>query len=332
MKKKTIWKILGIFGIAVILVIAAGLLYVLYYLPHIPLTGLKVQSSPERVENGKYLANHLMVCIDCHSTREWNMFSGPVLAGSEGKGGEKFDQNLGFPGVFYSVNITPYHLSGYSDAEIYRAITSGVGKGDRPLFPIMPYLWYGHLDNEDIYSVIAYIRTLAPIAYDPPPSKADFPVNIIMHTIPKKAEPQAKPMKSDSIAYGKYLVTAGGCIECHTPFVNNKLVLDMAFTGNREFQLPSGILRSANITPDDETGIGKLSRNGFISRFKAYDLATYKPMILKTGDFQTIMPWTMYAGMDPGDLGLIYGYMRTIKPVRNPVVKFTPISGSSGNN
>jgi hypothetical protein len=42
----------------------------------------------------------------------------------------------------------------------------------------------------------------------------------------------------------------------------------------------------------------------------------------KPGEFQTIMPWTVYAGMTEQDLGSIYDYLRTIPSVKNKVEKF----------
>jgi hypothetical protein len=325
MKKNRFLKIIGIVAIALVVIIAGGILYVVYFLPNIPVPNLKVEQTAERIARGKYLAYHVTVCMDCHSTREWNKYAGPMLPGTEGKGGETFDQKFGFPGAFYSVNITPFHLSKFSDGEIYRVITGGEGLDGRPIFPIMPYLHYGNLDNEDIYDVIAFIRTLPPISFVPPVSKADFPMNIIMHTIPHKGVPTTRPPKNDSVNYGKYMVEASGCIDCHTQDKKGQLIMELAFAGGREFDMPWGIIRSANITPDMETGIGKYTKEAFVNRFKAYDLATYNPPVLGPRDFNTIMPWTMFGGMDRGDLEAIYTYERTLKPIHNVVVKFTPI-------
>lgn len=80
------------------------------------------------IARGKYLANHVAVCMDCHSTRKWNKYSGPMDENAQGAGGEIFDQNMGFPGKFISPNITPYALREWTDGEIFRAITSGVNK------------------------------------------------------------------------------------------------------------------------------------------------------------------------------------------------------------
>lgn len=319
-------KILGGLIVLLILFVIGVILYLRYALPAIPLQEVTVQSTPERVERGKYLANHVMVCMDCHSTRAWDKFSGPLMEGTLGKGGEIFDQKMGFPGQFASPNITPFNLSIWTDAEIYRAITSGVNKKGKALFPIMPYLYYGTLDQEDIFSVIAYIRSLSPINSTVPESNPAFPMSIIVNTIPKPAAPEKRPDMADTLNYGKYLVRAAGCIECHTPAEHGQIVKSKAFSGGRDFQMPDGtMLDSPNITPDDETGIGKWSPETFVARFKAYDLSHYNPPVLSKGQLQSIMPWTMYAGMDTLDLRAIYTYLHSLPPVKNLVNKTKPI-------
>ena len=324
MKKFSIGKIIGFALLALVMILLLWIAYIYFILPNVPVHEVKVDITKERVERGKYLANHVTVCMDCHSTRDWSKFTGPPVPGTEGKGGEKFDQTMGFPGKFYSPNITPYSLATWSDGEIYRAITSGVGKGNRPLFPVMPYPYYGQLDTEDIFSIIAYLRTLPAIEYKAPVSEADFPMNIILHMIPGKATPSVKPAKSDSLVYGQYLVKAAGCIECHTKDKQGRIIKELAFSGGREFQMPGGMLVSPNITPDKETGIGNWTRDDFLKRFKAYDLTTYKPKTINKGDLMTLMPWTMYAGMDSTDLSSIYLYLKTLKPFVNKVVRWMP--------
>ena len=317
--------ILGSVVAALVLIVICIVMYIVWFLPNIPVRDLKVESTPARIERGKYLANHVMVCMDCHSTRDWSTFSGPMITGTEGKGGEIFDEKLGFPGHFMSPNITPFHLKDWTDAEIYRAITSGVSKDGHPLFPIMPYPAYGTLDTEDIYSVIAYIRSIPSIDYTPTRSVPTFPMNVILHLMPAKANLQDRPQATDTVKYGEYLVRASGCIECHTPAEHGQIVKALAFTGGREFQMPDGsLLESSNITPDEETGIGKWTKEAFIFRFKTYDLSTFKPPLLQKGEMQSIMPWTMYAGMDSTDLTAIYRYLHSLKPVKNKVAKTKP--------
>jgi len=315
-------KITGIILLSIIGIIVLLVLYVRLFLPNIPLKkDLQVQITPERLERGKYLANHVMVCIDCHSTRDWSKFSGPVVAGSEGKGGEIFDQKMGFPGKYISPNITPYATKSYTDAELYRAITAGVGKDRKPLFPVMPYHSYGSMDDEDIFSIIAYIRSLPEVSYDPPQSKSDFPMNLIIRMIPKEGVPGNLPDTANPVEYGKYLTNAAACTDCHTPFEKGKPVVEEAFSGGREFPMPFGTLTAPNITPDVNTGIGGWTREVFINRFKAYDPVTYNPHNVASSEFNTIMPWTMYAGMSARDLGFIYDYLKTLKPIEKKITK-----------
>jgi hypothetical protein len=231
---------------------------------------------------------------------------------------------VGFPGVYYSKNITPAGISRYSDGELYRLITTGVTKEGRAMFPVMPYAHFGKMDPEDIKSIISYVRSLPAIEYPVKESVSDFPMNFILNTIPKKAEPQKIPAKSDQLAYGAYMANASGCNECHTQADKGRIIESLEFSGGREFFMPDkSIIRSANITPAEKTGIGKWTEDIFIARFKMYADSNYHPQTVPTGQFQSIMPWTMYAKMDRDDLAAIYKYLQTVKPIENAVVKFT---------
>lgn len=320
--KRTIGKIfLSALGI-IILLVSILLAYVKTMLPAVgDPPDLRIELTAERIERGKYLANHVMGCIDCHSTRDFSLFSAPPIAGTEGKGGDVFDQQQGFPGKYISDNITPYSLSSWTDGEIFRAITSGVSKDGSALFSIMPYLNYGKLDVDDIYSVIAYIRTLKPIENNIDKSSSDFPMNFIINTMPQKPEFISKPPKSNVEEYGKYLVTAAGCNDCHTKQEQGKFVGE-PFAGGFDFKLTDGsVVSSANITPH-LTGIGNWSKDNFVDRFKMYTDTSNQIDKVAKGGFQTVMPWALYANMTAEDLEAIYFYLRTIKPVNNTVTRF----------
>lgn len=176
---KKILKIVG-WGLGVVmLVIAAGLGYLFLKYPDAGLVPtLTVQATPERLARGAYLANHVSVCIDCHSTRNWEHFSPPPMAGTEGKGGELFDESLGFPGTIYAHNMTPAALGSVNDGVVYRAITTGVDKNGKAMFPLMPYQHINLMSEEDILSIIAYIWTLKPIEDGPPLTTLKFPMNL----------------------------------------------------------------------------------------------------------------------------------------------------------
>lgn len=323
---KKILRVIAIVLVTIVVAVAGLILYMRTALPDVgDAPDLKVELTPARIERGRYLANSVTVCMDCHSTRDWSKFSGPITPGTEGRGGERFDHSVGFPGIYYSRNITPYGISRYTDGELYRVITAGVTKEGRAIFPVMPYPNYGKMDDEDVYSIIAYIRTLTPVESVVPDSESDFPMNLIINTMPSKGTPGKKPDSSDLLAYGGYVINQAACRECHTQVDKGQIIEALAFSGGREFQFPNGsVVRSANITPDGKTGIGKWTREMFIQRFKMYADSSVVMPVSSPGAFNTIMPWTMYANMTEQDLGAIFAYLQSLKPIENAVVKFTP--------
>ncbi|SDM81673.1 Cytochrome c [Daejeonella rubra] len=324
MKKKII-KGIKYFVLLVVVAITGLLSYISFALPDVgDPEAISIEISPERVERGKYLANSVNACLDCHSTRDWSKFAGPLVEGTLGKGGQEFNQDFGLPGTFYSKNITPFALKDWTNGEILRAISSGVSKDGSPIFPLMPHPNYGKADREDLYSIIAYIRTLQPIDNIVPKSKPDFPMNFIIHTIPQKAQFSKIPDQNDQVAYGAYLFNSADCGTCHSKHEKGVPVPGMELAGGYEFKMPrGGIVRSANISPDKETGIGNWSEEFFVNRFKTYADSAYKPIEVKPGEFNTVMPWMMFATMTQEDLKAIYAYLRTVKPIKNTVVKFS---------
>lgn len=305
----------------------AGIIYLQYAFPNVDAAPvISIEKTPALVERGEYIANHVAVCIDCHSTRDFSRFSGPPAPNTLGKGGDKFDHSLGFPGTFYARNITPDKETGigtWTDGEVYRAITRGVSKDGGPLFPVMPYKAYSQMTTEDAYAVIAYIRTLAPIRHKVPASDPDFPMNLILRTMPTNDAPAVleKTALDDALAKGEYLLTIAACNDCHTPQQKGAPIEGMFLAGGMEFPTPDGgILRSANITPDKETGIGKWTEDAFVQRFKMHE----NPATVAPGGPNSIMPWSMYAGMKEEDLRSVYKYLMTVKPIKNKMERFTP--------
>ena len=320
---KKLFKILGIAVLAILLLIFIAVLYINNTFPKVDAPAeLTIEATPELIARGEYLANHVAVCMDCHSTRDFSKFAGPPTPGTYGKGGDRFDQSMDMPGVFYAKNITPFGIDRYSDGELFRAITAGVTKEGDALFPLMPYPYYGQMDDRDIHAIIAYLRSLPAIENEVPAAEPDFPFSIILKTIPTNAQPQKRPEPTDQIAYGKYMATFSGCVECHSPVKSGQIIPEMAFSGGREFPMPGFMLRTPNITPH-KTGLGDWTEDMFIAKFKSYE-NTEQPVAM--GEFNTLMPWTMYAGMDTTDLKAIFAYLKTVEPIENTVIRYEPTS------
>ncbi|MEP7259261.1 MAG: cytochrome C [Flavitalea sp.] len=323
---RKIIRILGISLSTVILLILIAGLYVKFFLPNVgPAGQLKIVSSPAKVERGKYLASHVMVCMDCHGTRQWGFYAGPMKEDSLGMGGELFDRNAGFPGKMYAANITPSGIGDWTDGEVFRAITTGVRKNGKPIFPVMPHENYGKLDPEDIEAIICYVRSLPAIEHKVPESEYDFPMNFIINTIPAKAHFSKRPDSSEVLKYGQYMATSASCGVCHTPFEKGSFDTAFSFAGGRSFNLPAGVLTSANLTMDKETGIGNWTKEMFIDRFRAFRDSAYAHREVDfTKDMTTVMPWPVYAGMTDNDLGAIFTFLQSLKPISHRIVKFTP--------
>ncbi len=321
-------KIIGYLLATIAVIIVGTLTYVKLALPDVgPAAEIKVEPTPERIARGRYLANHVSVCMDCHSKRDFSKFSGPPTEGTLGMGGDVFDQSVGMPGVFVAKNITPEGISRYSDGELFRVITTGVTKEGAPMFPLMPYTYYGRMDPDDIHSIIAYVRSITPIKNEVRPSAPDFPMNFILNTLPQKANPQKKPDPTDMLAYGSYMTNAAGCRECHTQVDKGQIIESLAFSGGREFGFPDGsVVRSSNISPDVATGIGSWTEEMFVNRFQMYADSTYELPSVAAGEFNTIMPWTMYAGMTREDLAAIFAYLKSQPAMQNQIVKYSPPS------
>jgi mono/diheme cytochrome c family protein len=179
----------------------------------------------------------------------------------------------------------------------------------------MPYYSYRFLTREDLYSLVAYLRTLAPVVKSHPPRKLDFPVNLLVRTFPRPASPAPPPNPADLVDYGRYLATVAACAECHTPFVNGAPDETRLYTGGRFFPYSGGVVASPNLTPDPETGLGHWTEEQLVTRFKMYDNEDGRDLDPEEVGFNTMMPWTLYAGMEERDLKAIYAFLRTLPPV-----------------
>lgn len=287
-----------------------------------PAPDLSIEPTEERIARGEYLANAVTGCFDCHSEHKWDHFAIPIVEGTKGKGGEYYGEELGVPGKVFLTNITPYGLGDWTDGEIFRALVSGVNKDGDALFPMMPYMSYATMDEEDVYSIIAYLRTLKSIPSTVGKSKLNFPLPYIIRTMPKDYVPLTKPDPSNEIEYGKYLVGIAGCVSCHTPMDGHNPIKGMEYAGGADHPLPgNGLVRSSNLTPDPETGIGNWERDDFIERFKEFESPDAKNIPV-VDNKNTTMGWTSYAEMTEEDLGAMHAYLMSLKPIKNEVVLY----------
>jgi mono/diheme cytochrome c family protein len=179
----------------------------------------------------------------------------------------------------HAKNLTndPTGLMNRTDDEIKTMIRDGVrpsATGDEPLNPIMPYYVFHNMKESDLDAIVQYLRTVPAVEHEVPRSSASFDVPAAANPL----DPDTIPMPADDFAEresalrGRYLAAESGlCIECHTPHEQGADVLDPAkfFTGGEEFPigLPAAPV-SANLTSDEETGLGTWSAEDIVKVLK----------------------------------------------------------------
>lgn len=291
-----------------------------------PQANSKEDSLKKVVARGEYLAIHVAACMHCHSMRDFSKYAGPNVPGTEGGGGQKFDHSIldAIPGTIYSKNITPDSATGigaWTDGEILRAITQGINKSGDTLFPLMPYANFNRMSKDDLFSIIAYLRTLKPINNKVPARQLMIPISVAYPApaLQKSIDGNVRPPESDTVKYGGYLVAMAGCSDCHTPYVKGQPDFSRMLGGGNTFIMANFKVTAANITPDS-TGIGSWTEKAFLAKFATCrEESGYN---FDPGKQNSIMPIVAYAGMTDGDLKAIYVYLRTVKPVNNRVVKY----------
>lgn len=278
------------------------------------------------IKRGEYLALHVTPCMDCHSQRDFSKYSGPIKPGTEGMGGEVFDQkHMGLPGTLYAKNITPDPETGigtWTDEEIMRAVTQGISKNGDTLFPLMPYAHFNHMAKDDLLSIVAYLHTLKPIKNKVPARQLMVPISAVYpaKALTPSVDGNVRPPETDKVKYGEYLVNAAVCADCHTPQTQQGPDFSKMLAGGFTVDLEIFKVTSANITPDSATGLGTWTEERFMNKFTLY--REEKGYNFDAGKQNTIMPLTAYAGMTDDDLKAIYAYLHSLKPISNKVEKY----------
>ena len=205
------------------------------------------------IERGAYLL-HAGGCISCHTADDAEPLTG----------GHALVTAFG---TFYVPNITPDEATGigaWSDDDFVRAMREGLSPDGSHYYPAFPYTSYTGMTQEDVLAIKAYLFSLDPVAQTN--REHELPWYLFSRVLAgawKFAFFTSERFAADtnrpaSWNRGAYLVRhVGHCEECHTP--RNLLgapIGGLTLTGNADG--PDG-KKVPNITPDDETGIGKWS-------------------------------------------------------------------------
>ncbi len=270
-----------------------------------------LERTETRLARGKYLVLAVTVCFHCHSDIDWGAAEAPPKPGTIG-GGVLFPLE-GLPGKIVCANISPDKETGaglWTDEDFYKAMTQGIGKDGRTLFPMMPYKRFREMSDEDLASVIVYVRSIEPVRNALPQTELLEAVKQSLKPLPPK--PFAPPPDlSHPVKRGAYLVNAADCVTCHTPpKPNGEPQPGMEFAGGWVLKGPWGEPASSNITPDP-SGIPYYDEAMFIKTIRTGRVQARKLNIL--------MPWPSFRNMTDQDLKAVFAYLRILKPVAHRV-------------
>jgi len=271
-----------------------------------PLTEVRFETSADRIDRGRYLAEHLLQCFVCHSERDWSRPGAPPIPARKGAGNvlsEQGERRVVAP------NITPDTATGagtWTDDMLARAIREGIGHDGRGLYWGMWYQSFANLSDEDIAAVVVYLRTLAPVRNALPPTHLPADEAIENAAYPRPiTEPVAGPAPGDALARGRYLANVADCAGCHTSWHGSRM--PGLYGGGNHVETRTGSAFSANLTPD-ASGV-------------TYPPDTFVAVMRtgKGGSMSPVMPWVAFAGMTDDDLVAISRALAGLQPVRHYV-------------
>lgn len=269
-------------------------------------------AGPDPVLRGRYVFGAAGGC-GCHTVQ-----GQPVNSG-----GRKYDGPFG---TVYSTNITPDPQTGigtWTDEQIVTAIRLGRRPNGERLIPIHPYPVFNGMAEEDLKSLVAFLRTVPAVKRPNQAKRITVPLfesvflpawltAFAARETPPPAAPTAGP------ARGEYLVRAvGHCGECHTPRTMTMAPDTARFLAGT----PVGPEKSVvpNITPDSQTGLTWSEE-----QIAEYLATGNKPDgDVADGLMAEVIQGTLtgYKDLSQADRLAIARYLKSIPPVRNKVEK-----------
>jgi mono/diheme cytochrome c family protein len=299
--------LVGLAGAGALFVQAGGL-------PRYPVEriDLRVEATPARLARGKKLAG--ILCVGCHLDPATGRLTGKAMVDVPAKFG-----------AVYSSNITAHPAKGigsWTDGEIAYLLRTGVARDGRYVPPWMIKL--PHMADDDLEAIIAYLRSgdplVAPSDVDPPRSRPSFLTKLLCRVafkkLPYPERPLASPPIADRMAHGRYLVSALDCFGCHSASFERMNIAHPERSagylggGNVLIDLSGQPIRSANLTFDEETGVGKWSEA---------DLARALRQGFRPDNQPLRAPMAPMPELSDEEVASLYAYLRTVPRIRNPV-------------
>jgi len=261
--KIALFSLLGIILVLFILVMVVNFSGIPYY--ENQAEEMTVEVTDERVAEGARLA--AILCSQCHGSTDGKM------------GGAYMADAIDF-GEIYAPNISQhpeYGITDYTDGELAYLLRTGIKK-DGQYSPVwMPK--FPHLSDEDLYSIIAFLRSDHPLVQPSdhvtpelkPNLLAKMLTRLVFKPLPYPEEAVVAPSPSDKVAYGRYLAVGKfDCYACHSADFKTIDVMNPERSegyfggGNVLYDKEMNVVLSSNLTMDEETGIGSWTEEEFI--------------------------------------------------------------------
>ena len=314
---KKILKILLVLVLVIVVVIGAGAAFISIRgipsyevkVPAIP----KVEVTPERVARGEKIAS--MLCRNCHLNPESGKLTGRELTEAPAFG------------KIFSKNITQDKESGignWKDAELIYFIRTGINPHTGKYVP--PYMVkLIHISDEDMRSIVAYLHSDRP---EVQPDKMTHPATdpsfltkflcmVAFKPTPFPEKEIPNPDTSNVLEWGKYLTLYQlECYGCHSADFKTDNFVDPEksvgfFGGGNELTTEEGNkIKTLNLTPDEETGIGNWTEEQFANAVKN-GIVPNGPALRK--------PMMPFVHLTDGEVHAIYSYLRTVPKIKHKV-------------
>jgi hypothetical protein len=210
----------------------------------------------------------------------------------------------------WAVNITPGgRVADWSDAELARTIREGIRPDGTVIGPPMPIGLYRGLSDDDLMSIVMFLRTVPASANQTPVSTYNIP-------LPPAYGPPIDSVPSIpagvTVDYGEYLAgPVAHCVECHTPMGPQGPMFDTHLgAGGFEFHGPWGTSVSANLTPHQDG----------IAGYTDDELRVMITQGLRPDGSRMLPPMGFghYAATSPEDIDAIILYLRQLPPLPDP--------------
>ena len=256
------------------------------------------------LERGEYLVQGPMGCGNCHTPIGPQ---GPVL--DQDLTGRVVEDSPAFRAV--APNITPAgRIAGWSDADLAKAIREGLRPDGSLIGPPMPIGQYRGLSDDDLASVVMYLRSLpaTPTAGELPASEYHIP---LPPAYGPPVESVSAPPRGATAEYGAYLAgPVAHCLECHTPMGPQGIDASRLGAGGFEFHGPWGTSVAANLT-SSEDGLAGYTDDQIAAMITEGKRPDGSPMMPP-------MPYGYLAKMTPEDLQAVILFLRSLPPQPDP--------------